>query len=730
MLERSGDAPGLVRRPSDDSAAPVDDACLDLPDSWEAAPLGRAFVAEQVRRRAAELLDDAALVAGELIANAYQHGIPPLRVCVGENDGRLRISVHDGSPRAPVRLLASTENMTGRGLALIEAVAVRWGADPMPSGGKSVWAEVSSTYADRADPAGASPYVEPAGGQSAERLYPVVLGDVPTGLLLEAKSQMDNIVRELSLAGRPGAHSAWAALDPLIETVVNGFSEARNAIKRQALAAAERGEGRTRLLLELPASAADAGEAYLAALDEADEYSRAGRLLTLETQPDHRLFRRWYVQAVVQQIRDQVAGRAAEQPRAFEDVLIDRLRSLAAGQRAGERAARLYRVTAALAQAQTPEDVAEVVVSEGVEALEASGGGLLVPDPDGRHLSVPGVVGYGGELLDALREELLDAPLPAATALRTGEAVWLETQEERDALFPALRGFESSTVAMCAIPLIVAGQTLGALRFSFGVRKLFDDSERAFVLALAAQTAQTLQRTDRYQRERAAALQLQRALLPDSAPQLPGLDVAAFYSPAGGQEAGGDFFELLTLRDGLVAAFVGDVMGRGLDAAAAMAEVRAAVRAYAVEDPDPASVTTRVDGYFAALDVPQLVTMLYLLLDPATGEVVIGNAGHLAPLLVSGDTCDPVPTALGVPFGATGGTRRSTRLQLQPGEGFVCFTDGLVERRDRDIDLGIEAVRLAVTGGGTSDDLVRRAVATAGGARLDDDVTVLAVRRS
>jgi serine phosphatase RsbU (regulator of sigma subunit) len=389
-------------------------------------------------------------------------------------------------------------------------------------------------------------------------------------------------------------------------------------------------------------------------------------------------------------------------------------------------------VTAALAQTRTPEDVAAVVVSEGVEALGASGGGLLVPAADGEHIAVPGAVGYAGILVDAIREERLDAPLPAATALRTGEPVWLETQAERDALFPALRGFESATVAMCAVPLVVAGQTLGALRFSFETRKLFDEDERGFVLALAAQTAQTLQRTELYQRERAAALQLQRALLPRSIPSVSHLDVATYYSPAGEQEAGGDFYDLIRLTDGRAVAFIGDVMGRGLDAAAAMAEIRATIRAYALQDPDPAYVFHRVDQFFTDLDVAQLVTMVYLLIEPETGEIQVGNAGHLPPLLVSGRRCEPIATALGTPFGAGVHQRRAMSIKLEMGDCLVGMTDGLVERRGQDIDAGIARVRQALSIGGLSaEQAVHRTVTSASaGERHDDDVTVLAIRRT
>ena len=154
--------------------------------------------------------------------------------------------------------------------------------------------------------------VDTDASSAAERRYTVVLGDVPTDLLIEAKAHMDNVVRELSLAEADATTRSDEQFGALIRTVVHSFGDARDAIKRQAIAASRRGDQRTSLTLLLPLSAADAGEAYLAALDEVDTYSRAARLLTLETPPDHKLFRRWYVEAVVTQLRDLAAGRDPE----------------------------------------------------------------------------------------------------------------------------------------------------------------------------------------------------------------------------------------------------------------------------------------------------------------------------------------------------------------------------------------------------------------------------------
>jgi serine phosphatase RsbU (regulator of sigma subunit)/anti-sigma regulatory factor (Ser/Thr protein kinase) len=719
----------------------TDHAQLVLEEHPAAVRAARAFVErETLARGAAEVVDDVALVAAELIANAVQHGEPPITVTVSGDAERMRIEVRDRNPRPPIRPAVNPTNMTGRGLALIAALSAAWGVERDDLGGKIVWAEITpGSHVDEADIVGVDvdhllanwPDVGHAPDEPTR--HTVVLGDVPTDLLIDAKSHIDNLVREFSLAatGAQIGIDAPEHLVRLIQTVVHGFADARDSIKRQAVAAARRGESRTRLVLDLPESAADAGEAYLSALDEADAYARAARLLTLETPHVHRLFRRWYVDAVVRQLRDLAGGREPRPVIAFEVRMLDEIQRLATLQRITERAARLQRVTAALARTRTPEDVAHVVVSEGVIALGAAGGGLLLPAADGKHIAVPGAVGYDADLVDALREERLDAQLPGATALRTGEAVWLESREERDRQYPTLRGLEAATVSMCAVPLRVGGRVLGALRFSFGTRRLFDDDERDFVLALAAQTAQTLLRTETYAAERQAAMNLQRALLPERTIAIDGWSVAAHYSPAGEHEAGGDFYDVVPLGD-LVVAVVGDVMGRGVEAAASMAQTRAMIRAYAVDDPDPARVLSKVDRYFQVLEGVQLVTALYLLIDTASGEVTIATAGHLPPIIAAKGDLSYAAVEVGPPFGIDAGPRQSTAVCLPREAGLVAFTDGLVERRDEDIDIGTEAVLGRVRQAGATPDawtLLSAVVADTSGDRQDDDVTVLALYR-
>ncbi len=490
---------------------------LRLGDEPDAVPRARAFVAAAIPRispSATDLVPDVELAVTELVTNALLHAGAPVVLRLHPILDGVRVEVQDSSPVAPVRAQVSSEAMTGRGLALVDALAPRWGVDRVPGGGKVVWCEVTHATAMGGD-AGYASGVEGVDALLAawsdelpgEKRFTVHLGDVPTDLLLSAKAHVDNLVREFTLA-TSGAVSGTTAVVPahlsgLIETVVNRFSEARQAIKRQALAAAARGEERTRLTLELSAEAAEAGQEYLAALDEADNYARAARLLTLETPPQHRLFRRWYVESLVQQLRRAIDGEPPLPPESLEHRLLNELGVVVTAQRVSDRAARLQAVTASLGGASSAADVAKVVVSEGVAALGASGGSLLVPD-SGEHLDVAGSVGYGDALIDRLRDERRDAQLPAAWAMRRRQSVWLESRQERDELFPELVGLEPRTVSMCAVPLIAGGRVMGALRFSFDVPRLFDDDERGFVAALAAQTAQALERGALYDAQRAA----------------------------------------------------------------------------------------------------------------------------------------------------------------------------------------------------------------------------------
>jgi serine phosphatase RsbU (regulator of sigma subunit) len=173
-------------------------------------------------------------------------------------------------------------------------------------------------------------------------------------------------------------------------------------------------------------------------------------------------------------------------------------------------------------------------------------------------------------------------------------------------------------------------------------------------------------------------------------------------------------------------------MGRGVRAAAAMAQMRAAIRAYVAIDPDPVHVLTMMDKLFTAYGMSQLVTLVYLLADAEHDRVAMGNAGHPPPVVLCADgSVVQLPSTGGPPLGAGGGDREVTVFALRPGDLVLAFTDGLIERRDEDIDVGQQRVVDEVTslcGKALTQGLERMVTAIRDHTR-SDDIAALAVRR-
>jgi serine phosphatase RsbU (regulator of sigma subunit) len=640
-----------------------------------------------------DLADDAALVVSELVTNALLHGGGHSGVEVSATDDGLRIAVRDRSRVPPVMGHASNESLTGRGVRVVATLATRWGAE-VEDDGKVVWAEVTG----RVDTAGEiaeddllAMWDDAWELEPQDERFHIELGDVPTDLLLAAKSHVDSVVREFALAS-VGAESGMTPevaphLGSILHAVVERFAEARQSIKRQALQAARAEVRTTRLTLELPASAADAAEEYLAALDEVDAYCRARRLLTLESPPQHRVFRHWYIGELVTQLRAAAAGQPTPVAQPFEQRLLVELDRMELAQRASERAARLYSLATALATAATPEAVAHAVLNEGLAALAASGGGVLLAT-DADNLALSGAVGYDPAVVRRLRDESRDAELPAALALRTGESVWLESREERDRRFPQLAGMEATTVALCAVPLEVPGRRLGALRFSFTQARLFDEEERRFVLALAGQTAQALERAQLERARADVSRRLQRSLLPPSLPVIPGLEVAAIYHPYGdGIDVGGDFYDAWQIDEDRWAIAIGDASGNGPEAAALTAVVRHTLRAVTMTESDPrrvvAALNTALLNAAGDNEDDRFCTGIFGVVEAGdTVTVRLAGGGH-PPVFVRRASGD-IETVL------VGGSLLgmfddleigSVEFQLAGGDTMLLVTDGVIEAR-------------------------------------------------
>ncbi|NBE54718.1 ATP-binding SpoIIE family protein phosphatase [Streptomyces boluensis] len=245
-----------------------------------------------------------------------------------------------------------------------------------------------------------------------------------------------------------------------------------------------------------------------------------------------------------------------------------------------------------------------------------------------------------------------------------------------------------------------------------------------------AEAAERLRASERRHRE--AAVTLQRSLLPQELEAPDDLRIAATYQPGGTDAAvGGDWYDVITLGGGRTALVIGDVMGRGVRAAAVMGQLRTAVRAYARLDLPPHEVLQLLDGLAAEIDASQIATCVYAIHDPNDGRLTYASAGHL-PILVRDEHGElhraDEPT--GPPLGTGGWMHTSGSLPFPPGATAVLYTDGLVERRDEDIDQGVALLEQALVGAtGTPQVVCDRLIRTLGvTADHDDDVAVLVLQ--
>jgi PAS domain S-box-containing protein len=421
------------------------------------------------------------------------------------------------------------------------------------------------------------------------------------------------------------------------------------------------------------------------------------------------------------------------------------------------RTARLQQATAMLAEALDVEQVVEVITEVGRTAIGALRSAVALLDEEKLGLRVINPDGLAPVGPDAAGTRLtLDTPSVMTRAIATRRPVLISDPEELriqfdpdpdpgdlgagdegdpDALAPAAKSGRlldtGDEQAWVGLPLLAAGMPLGALRFSFGKPRTILEEERVFLEALAGQCALAVERAEMYEKEHAAAVTLQRSLLPDKLISVSGLELDAQYLPRT-TEVGGDWYDVFRLPDRRLAVTVGDVMGKGLHAAAGMGRVRNALRALALTDPRPAAVLAGLDRLFTATELEeQVTTVTYLVIDPETGEGQAGNAGHPPTLLLT-------PGALPVLDGAEAGTplgwaspRRQHAFRLPPGSTAVFYSDGLVENRVRGIDAGLdELVRVAASAPQDLADTPGRLIQylldnMLAGHEQDDDVTVL-----
>jgi signal transduction histidine kinase/DNA-binding response OmpR family regulator len=248
-------------------------------------------------------------------------------------------------------------------------------------------------------------------------------------------------------------------------------------------------------------------------------------------------------------------------------------------------------------------------------------------------------------------------------------------------------------------------------------------------LAAESARAAAAAATEAAMREHRIADELQRSLLPEDDVVAEELTVASFYSAgAEGTQVGGDWYDVIELGGGRTALVVGDVMGRGVRAAAVMGQLRSAVRAFARLDLPPSQVLEYLDGVVRDLGEDQIVTCLYAIYDPYDATLTVANAGHLPPLVRRpGGPVERLQHSQGPPLGTAVAAVTEVHVTLEADAMLVLYTDGLVEDRHSDIDDGIDALSVlverlpALVDAGTPGRLVRELLPKGS----DDDIAVL-----
>ena len=426
---------------------------------------------------------------------------------------------------------------------------------------------------------------------------------------------------------------------------------------------------------------------------------------------------RQWLEAMVSQ-----CGQALERSGLFEEERRSRL-----------RAERLQAMTALLSNALTPGDVADVV-ADGVYVVAEPSAVAVAAIHDG---DVSGVLATRGDAADALATLLERGPDSASQGgrvLRARKSLVADASEFPE-LFPDLAEqlVAAKFVTLFVVPLVAARRPNGLLVVAWDEPRLVLDDERTMVEALAGQAALAFDRARHYESEQAIAETLQRSVLPVALPRVDGVQMSARYLPGTAQlDVGGDWFDAFSLPDGKVGLVVGDVVGKGVQAAASMAQLRNAIRAFSVERLKPSSALARLNRLANDVLDTSFATLVYLVFDPDRSTCRLSSAGHPPPVLRRPDgSVVLLEGARGLPLGTGMDVKyRQDTVDLPAGSVLVLYTDGLIERRGRSIDRGLADLEEVVRKAPTDPDRLLEHVldALVGSGERGDDIAILAAR--
>ena len=374
-------------------------------------------------------------------------------------------------------------------------------------------------------------------------------------------------------------------------------------------------------------------------------------------------------------------------------IAIDHAHLFEEERRARRRLEALQSITDAALAYLSEDDLLRELLERVSQTLHTDTAAILMLEPSGDFLRARAAKGIEEEV-----EQGVTIPVGGGFAGRIAaerRAIEIPDVDHADILNPILR--EKGIRSLLGVPLLIEGRVIGVLHVGSLTPREFTDEDLQLLQLAADRAAPAIENARRFEQRRVAEA-LQRTLLPPELPRIAGLELASRYLPAEGSGLGGDWYDVFELPESRIAIVVGDVVGHGVEAAAVMAQLRTALRAYAAEGHEPADVVQAVDRLMWQLGPTAMTTLIYLLLDPVEETLEVVNAGHLPPLLIEADGGTRFLEAAGaLPLGTSQTeTYRAQTIPFPAGTGIVLYTDGLVERRNEPIDIGLDRLR-AVT---------------------------------
>lgn len=374
------------------------------------------------------------------------------------------------------------------------------------------------------------------------------------------------------------------------------------------------------------------------------------------------------------------------------------------------------------------EDVLSELLERIRNSLQVDTAAVLLLDEDRGVLLARAARGLEEEVRQGIQVPLAQGF--AGRVAAEARPIVIDDLDHAEVVNPILR--QKGIRSMLGVPVHVEGRVIGVMHIGTLVPRRFDEGD-VTLLQLAADRAALAIDNARISEQRAVTEIMQRTLLPEALPQIPGMRFSAKYLPAGaGIKVGGDWYDVFQLASGRVAFVIGDVVGRGVLAASVMAEIRTALRAYMIQGHELAKVVSLLNELLVSMDRSRGATLSILEHDAEAEELKVVTAGHLPPLLIEPDgDVRLLEQAHGLPVGVRSGQDYHACCHKFPtGSRLLLYTDGLIERRGEAIDEGFQRLTVAARAAAQraefsfADEVYRALVDET---PLEDDVALLAI---